>query len=396
MPVLFMNDDGSAAGGFWQQNWPVLIVAFLGFLSIYLLLPRPKRFSPLLGGGIGLVALIFAGLWLIQVDETPLEGQARVARLVETVLFYVFSAIAIISGAIMITQTIPVRAALSFAVVILSTCGLFLLQAAPFLMAATITVYAGAIVVTFLFVIMLAQQSGLDSADYRSREPLLAALSGFVLLSGLLFVVHKAYQTDADQITKLQDSVKTAQPFATKIQSLRKQASLEKLKQEFEKDKAFTQEIQQLVAEVTKQHPDIKVLSAIKTKIEKSTDQIDLYLLSGEAKGKDGLAKVEKELVRLDAAFQDMLKELRIRAELVGSLRADTPKPVSTLSGTPPDSVPARDATGKAKMPSHNVQALGRSLFTDYLVAVELVAMLLLVATIGAIVISARQKEGLK
>ena len=41
-----------------------------------------------------------------------------------------------------------------------STCGLFLLQAAPFLMAATIIIYAGAIVVTFLFVIMLAQQEG--------------------------------------------------------------------------------------------------------------------------------------------------------------------------------------------------------------------------------------------
>ena len=71
----------------------------------------------------------------------------------------------------------------SFALVVLSSCGLFLLQAAPFLMAATIIVYAGAIVVTFLFVIMLAHQEGPSDADYRSRETptppkLVLALSG--------------------------------------------------------------------------------------------------------------------------------------------------------------------------------------------------------------------------
>src|ERR1019366_946117 len=82
------------------------------------------------------------------------------------------------------------HAALSFALVVLSTCGLFLLQAAPFLMAATIIVYAGAIVVTFLFVIMLAQQEGPSSADQRSREPFLASLAGGGLLASLLCILH--------------------------------------------------------------------------------------------------------------------------------------------------------------------------------------------------------------
>ena len=55
-------------------------------------------------------------------------------------------------------------------------------------MAATIIIYAGAIVVTFLFVLMLAQQAGHSDADARSREPLLAGLTGFVLLGALLYV----------------------------------------------------------------------------------------------------------------------------------------------------------------------------------------------------------------
>ena len=53
------------------------------------------------------------------------------------------------------------------------------------------------------------------------------------------------------------------------------------------------------------------------------------------------------------------------------------------------DHVPARKL-------HDNVAALGRSLFTDYLLAVELAGALLLVATIGAIAIAGRRKEGLR
>src|SRR5262249_10365605 len=64
----------------------------------------------------------------------------------------------------------------------------------------TIIVYAGAIVVTFLFVIMLAQQEGLSSADQRSREPFVATLAGFVLLGALLVVLQRNYdRTDLDR-----------------------------------------------------------------------------------------------------------------------------------------------------------------------------------------------------
>ena len=45
---------------------------------------------------------------------------------------------------------------------------------------------------------------------------------------------------------------------------------------------------------------------------------------------------------------------------------------------------------------NQNVAALGRSLFTDYLLPVELAAMLLLVATVGAIAIAGRRAEGLR
>ena len=98
-------------------------------------------------------------------------------------------------------------------------------------MAATIIIYAGAIIVTFLFVLMLAQQAGLSDADDRSREPLLATLTGFVLLGALLYVLQRrlsaptnardrsaasnasrqtAAQETADEIERRRRAVRTA------------------------------------------------------------------------------------------------------------------------------------------------------------------------------------------
>src|SRR5437868_7093030 len=81
------------------------------------------------------------------------------------------------------------------------------LLAAPFLMAATVVIYAGAIVVTFLFVLMLAQQEGKSDADDRSREPLLATATGFVLLGALLYVLQLAYRQN--DVVKILDQLDT-------------------------------------------------------------------------------------------------------------------------------------------------------------------------------------------
>ena len=43
---------------------------------------------------------------------------------------------------------------------------------------------------TFLFIIMLARQSGNASYDRRAREPFLATLAAFLLLGGLLFTIN--------------------------------------------------------------------------------------------------------------------------------------------------------------------------------------------------------------
>jgi NADH-quinone oxidoreductase subunit J len=133
-----------------------------------------------------------AGGWLlVLVGGGVLATRLHVATgpVAESIMFWIFSVAALVSAVLMITSRKPVYAALWFSLVTLSTCGLFLLQYAPFLAAATIIVYAGAIIVTFLFVMMLAQQAGATIYDQRARQPLLATIVAFVLLGSLLYTI---------------------------------------------------------------------------------------------------------------------------------------------------------------------------------------------------------------
>jgi NADH:ubiquinone oxidoreductase subunit 6 (subunit J) len=405
--------------GFLQDYWPILIFCAVGLAAVYLLLPRPRRYP--LGAGIlaGLAAMVLAGAWLLHAEPI----------LAETVLFYGFAGLAVLGGGVMLAQTHPVQAALAFALVVLSTCGLFLLQAAPFLMAGTIIIYAGAIVVTFLFVIMLAQQSGRSSADQRTREPLLASLAGFVLLAVLLCVLFRSYEpSTASDTTKQLDSylVKFAKAAEVKTNSL-KQIN-EHLRSEDKVGERFVEDVLTLVKTAKSR---IKgggndavelegVLRDMQTTLEslEFTEQDMKTNLAEQAKLKqpknDGpqrpqdLATLKKDYQDLEKEYRHKFAELRrylakvyplgvrVQNQLFGTLQPKADLPLSPYSGLPPSEAPARDRTGRAHMPAHNVMALGRSLFTDYLVAVELAATLLLVATIGAIAIAGRRTEGLR
>lgn len=132
------------------------------------------------------------------------RGQLEFA---DDVLFWLFAVGALSSGALMITSRNPVYGALWFAVATLSTCGLFLLRSAPFLAAATVIVYAGAVIVTFLFVIMLAQQSGSVAYDQKSSHSVIAILAAFILLGGITMSVESMGlkdQPDRETITNTQ------------------------------------------------------------------------------------------------------------------------------------------------------------------------------------------------
>ena len=79
---------------------------------------------------------------------------------------------------------------------VFASAGLFVLLQAEFMAAALVLIYAGAILITYVFVIMLASQAGapdrrafLSEYDAVSREPMVASTVGFALMGILLFVI---------------------------------------------------------------------------------------------------------------------------------------------------------------------------------------------------------------
>jgi NADH-quinone oxidoreductase subunit J len=80
----------------------------------------------------------------------------------EAVGFWILAPIAAVAAVLMVLARNAVHAALFLAAVMLSLAGLYALQDAPFLAAVQVIVYTGAILMLFLFVLMLV---GVDSSD---------------------------------------------------------------------------------------------------------------------------------------------------------------------------------------------------------------------------------------
>lgn len=107
---------------------------------------------------------------------------------VPVVLFYVFAALAVVSALGMVLNTRnTVAAALSLVVTMVSLAGIYVLLEAHLVAAVQIMVYGGAIVVLFLFVVMLLNLRADDFAPGRQKLLKFAAgLVGVTILAQVL------------------------------------------------------------------------------------------------------------------------------------------------------------------------------------------------------------------
>ena len=154
----------------------VLLIALLtlGGVGLYLAMPGGRlsvgraALVVLAGAAAALVAFLLPGLsagadrgWFIALALIGLWGAIRV-----------------------VTHRKPVYSALYFILVVIAVTGMLVLMQAEFLAAAVVIIYAGAILVTYVFVIMLAQQEGGPARyDRQAREPFVGVLTGFILLA---------------------------------------------------------------------------------------------------------------------------------------------------------------------------------------------------------------------
>ncbi len=113
-----------------------------------------------------------------------------------TVMFYLAAAVAVMATALAITRRAPVHALLYLIVALLALAVVFFLLGAPLLAALEVIVYAGAIMVLFLFVIMLLPLGPRRPAGSRlppGRQWLgPAALCAVLLVEWLLLLKHGA------------------------------------------------------------------------------------------------------------------------------------------------------------------------------------------------------------
>ena len=172
---------------------PFYIASAVAAVGLFYIL-RPNK--PALRRGGAVVALAGAGLFISEALRLagPPSAGVPIALLIALVVIGLYAAVRVI------THPRPVFAALYFIVTVIASAVVFLLLQAEFMAFALIIVYAGAILITYMFVLMLADQGPRDSighidddGDYDRvpREPMAAVLVGFILLGTLAAVVER-------------------------------------------------------------------------------------------------------------------------------------------------------------------------------------------------------------
>jgi NADH-quinone oxidoreductase subunit J len=112
----------------------------------------------------------------------------------ETWVFYAFAAVLLVSGLLVITARNPVHGALFLVLAFFTAAGIWLLLRAEFLAIALVVVYVGAVMVLFLFVVMM-----LDINLERVREgfwrnlPLALVVGGIMVIEMIAVLANRYY-----------------------------------------------------------------------------------------------------------------------------------------------------------------------------------------------------------
>ena len=107
-----------------------------------------------------------------------------------TFFFYFLAIMAIVSAICVITRRNPVHAALALIVTLLSLAGFYLMLYAPFVAGVQIVLYAGGIMVLFLFVIMLVNLEQ-NIREYQFNRQWLVGVAAALALGALLLFVYE-------------------------------------------------------------------------------------------------------------------------------------------------------------------------------------------------------------
>jgi NADH-quinone oxidoreductase subunit J len=299
----------------------------LAAIGMWLLLPRGNKPGRLLGAIAAVASLVLFGTL-----------GARMGKPAYDIAFATLAVVTVVAAAATVTFRSPVYCALWFALSLLGTAALFMMQGAQFLAVATIVVYAGAILVTFLFVLMLAQPQGYAYYDRISWEGMFAATTGAVIVGFLTMTIVRVLnpQVDRDAIAAI-EQFRPEETGGLQAEHIRRAWLVSD-------DGAWTMNL-----ELADSAP---VLSA-------------------------------NDERRLEAHLLDTLPALQANPPSADDFRLVVTASSNPLRAASPDD---RTSDGGVLAAEH-VATLGGQLFSRHLIAVEVAGTLLLVALVGAIAI---------
>jgi NADH-quinone oxidoreductase subunit J len=140
------------------------------------------------------------------------------------ILFYVFSAITLIAAVLMVLNPNAVNGAMCMIVAFIGTAALFVLLEAYFLAIIQVVVYAGAVMVLFLFIIMLldVDKGEGGAAEKKGKLTIAASAIGFLLVVALVcstFTVAHLPDPGLSAVTENPEVFTGGLPFTTSSKS---------------------------------------------------------------------------------------------------------------------------------------------------------------------------------
>jgi NADH-quinone oxidoreductase subunit J len=108
--------------------------------------------------------------------------------IIQAICFYLFSAVAVASGVMVIAARNPVHSVLFLILAFFNAAGLFVLLGAEFLAMILVVVYVGAVAVLFLFVVMMLDIDFVELREGFQRYLPAGALIGVILFAELVLV----------------------------------------------------------------------------------------------------------------------------------------------------------------------------------------------------------------
>ena len=105
------------------------------------------------------------------------------------IMFYVFAAVTVASGVLVVSARNPVHSVLWLIVAFFNSAGLFILLGAEFLAMILVVVYVGAVAVLFLFVVMMLDINFAELRQGFVRYAGIGAVIGLILVAEIIFVV---------------------------------------------------------------------------------------------------------------------------------------------------------------------------------------------------------------